>query len=85
MFKIVGNPEIESLLNNNKEEVGKQVYEMWIDAVVNGGIICGLESFCDGGMLEYRYVEINGEDIEFEELDFEVDEEELFNAAYQWS
>ena len=30
-------------------------------------------------------MEIEGVDIEFEEFEFEVDQEELFNQAYQWS
>ena len=85
MFKVVENPEIESLLNNNKEQVGKEIYEMWKDAVMYGGIICGLEDFCDGEMLEYQSMEIKGVDIEFEELEFEVDQKELFKQAYMWS
>jgi len=45
MFKVIGNLENEMLLNNNVNEVCKQILSVWMDWVANGGYTLGLYDF----------------------------------------
>ena len=82
MFKVVGNKEIEMLLNNNVNEVCSEILEEWMDWVAGGGYTLGLYDFM-GEHLEDLDIEIQDTDVELDESMFDF--EELHRAVCEVS
>lgn len=79
MFEVVGNPEIEMLLNDNVEQVLQEIHDGWKDAVSEDCWFGGVESYIDFHF-ECQYTEIGDVEIDFSEYTIEFDENEVFNA-----
>ena len=79
MFKVVGNPEIEKLLNDNVELVANEVHSYFKDAVNEDCWFGGLDSYIPY-FFECMSIEIEDEYIEFDYFDVEVDVNGLYEV-----